>query len=219
VTEVALGDADWHVRIDPWFGPVNVFNGFGAVPRLIGSTFRVLLLMLLTFIAVVVARGPVENAAQRVSDDPAKATLVGLAAWVLIGPMMLLIAVVLALSIVGIPLLLLTPFVVILLILMGLVGFAGTAAAVGHALRRRFGIAGQAGFVDVALGVVVLVSPVLIGRILALAGWAVAPITWLLIATGVAIEFLAWTTGFGAILTNAFSRWRARRTARTSPAA
>jgi hypothetical protein len=67
--------------------------------------------------------------------------------------------------------------------------------------------------------VLIILSPVLIGRMLALASWPDNPFTWVLILTGTGFEFLAWTTGFGAVLMNTFSRWRARRIARASPPA
>ena len=41
----------------------------------------------------------------------------------------------------------------------------------------------------------------------------------LLVAGGVGIEFLVWATGFGAVLTNTFGRWQARRAMRASPTA
>jgi len=41
-------------------------------------------------------------------------------------------------------------------------------------------------------------------------------VVFMLVATGLAVEFLAWASGFGAVLTNAYSRWRARRAARAA---
>ena len=198
-------------------GPMTV-EGFDAVPRLFLSTFRLVLLMLIAGIAYVVARGSVDGSAQRASDNAPKALLVGLAAELLFAPVLALTAVLLAVSIIGIPLILLLPFAVLVLILLALAGFTGTAAAIGQAARRRFGLAGEQGFLDVVLGVLIILSPVLIGRMLALASWPDNPFTWVLILTGTGFEFLAWTTGFGAVLMNTFSRWRARRVARASAA-
>ena len=45
------------------------------------------------------------------------------------------------------------------------------------------------------------------------------PLALFLIATGIAVEYLAWAGGFGAVLANTFTRWRARRTARTTAVA
>jgi hypothetical protein len=219
VTEVPLGDVGARIRA-PWlggWGPVYMFGGFGPVRRLIGTTLRFVLLGLVACLALVVARGAVEGSAQRVTDDPVKTTLVGLVAWVLFVPLVVLTAIVLAISLIGIPLLVLLPFAVAAVLLMAVVGFSGTAYAVGQWARRRFGIATTSGFADICLGILIILLPLLLGRVVALGGWALSPVVFLLVATGLAVEFLAWASGFGAVLTNTFSRWQATRAARSTP--
>ena len=169
MTEVSLGGLGTSIHV-PWmagWGPVY-FGGFGPIARLIGTTFRFVLLVLVACLALVVARRAVEGSAQRVTDDPIRATLVGLVAWVLFVPMLVLIAVVLAISIIGIPLLLLIPFAVIALIVMAIVGFSGTASAIGQWARRRFGLSTTSGFADVCLGILIILLPLLIGRVIGL---------------------------------------------------
>jgi hypothetical protein len=219
VTEVSLGDVGARIHV-PWldgWGPVYVSGGFRPVARLIGTTFRFVLLALVACLALVVARRAVEGSAQRVTDDPVKTTLVGLAAWVLLVPLFVLTAIVLAVSLVGIPLLVLLPFGVVVVLLMAVVGFSGTAYAVGQWARRRFGIATTSGFADICLGILIILLPLLLGRVVALGGWTLSPVVFLLVATGLGVEFLAWASGFGAVLTNAFSRWQATRAARAAP--
>jgi hypothetical protein len=216
VTEVSFADSGLRLH-GPWFGPVDVFNGYNGLPRLLGSTFRMMLLALFAGIALVLARGSVERSAERVIDNPPKAMLVGLAAELLFLPVMILTAFVLVITLIGIPLLLLLPFAVLLLLLLAFVGFSGTAYAIGQTARRRFGLGGHAAFFDVCLGLLIILSPLLIGRVIGLAGWPADPLSWLLVLTGTAFEFVAWTTGFGAVLMNTFSRWRARRSTRTAP--
>jgi hypothetical protein len=219
VTEVRAGDVGARVRA-PWlggWGPVDVFGGFGPVRRLIGTTFRFVLLGLVACLALVIARGAVEGSAQRVTDDPVKMTLVGLVAWVLFVPLVVLTAIVLAISLIGIPLLALLPFAVGAVLVMAVVGFSGTAYAVGQWARRRFGIATTSGFADICLGILIILLPLLVGRVVALGGWTLSPVVFLLVATGLAVEFLAWASGFGAVLTNMFSRWQATRAARSTP--
>ena len=211
VTEVSLADANARLHIRPWLGDVSFFDGFGALPGLLASTFRLILLMLLASFALVVARSTVEASAHRLVDDPIKATLVGIAAEVLVVPVLFLTAVILAVSLIGIPLLLLMPFVVLLLIVLALLGFSGTAVAVGQWARRRFGLSTSPGILDVCIGVVLILLPLLVGRVVALGGWLASPVSFLLIASGVGLEFLAWSAGFGAVLTNTFGRWQARR--------
>ena len=219
VTEVAFADAGIHFN-GPWFGPVDFagFGGLDGVPRLLGSTFRMLLLALFAGIVLVIARGSVERSAERVMDNPPKAMLVGLAAELLFVPVLILTAFVLVITLIGIPLLLLLPFAVLMMVVLAFVGFSGTAYALGQGARRRFGMSGQAAFFDVCFGLLIILSPLLVGRMVGLVGWPGNPLAWLLVLTGTAFEFLAWTTGFGAVLMNTFSRWRGRRQARTLPA-
>ena len=158
-----------------------------------------------------------KESAQRVADEPMKATLVGLAAWVLVVPMFTLTAIVLvdldrrhsaadppavcgadpaadgASSDSAAP---------------PAPSASGRGADSGSARRR--------GFVDICLGILIILLPLLVGRFVAFGGWPLSPIVFLLVATGLAVEFLAWSSGFGAVLTNAFSRWQATRSARTA---
>ena len=217
VTEVAIGGLGSSFNY-PWmggWGPFH-FGGFGPVTRLVGTAFRFLLLLIVACLALVIARRAVEGSAQRVADEPVRSTLIGLVAWVLFVPMFVLIAVVLAMSLIGIPLLLLVPFAVVILLLMAVVGFSGMASAVGQWARRRFGIGTPSAVADVCLGTLIILLPVLLGRLSAFGGWTLSPITFVLVATGVAVEFLAWSGGFGAVLINAFSRWQAKRGSRTT---
>ena len=220
VTEVSFADSGIH--IEPWVGraiTVPGLGGFDGLPRLLGSTFRMLLLALFAGIALVLARGSVERSAERVLDNPPKAMLVGLAAELLFLPVLILTIFVLVVTLIGIPLLLLVPFAVLMLVLLAFVGFSGTAYAIGQGARRRFGMSGQAAFFDVCLGLLVILSPLLAGRVVGVAGWPDNPLSWLLVLAGTAFEFMAWTTGFGAVLMNTFSRWRSRRTVAAAPVA
>jgi hypothetical protein len=172
------------------------------------------LILLVAGIALLIARPSVEGAAERVADSPLKAMLVGLTAQLLILPVLLLTGLVLVITVIGIPLLLLLPFVVLLLAVMAVVGFTGTAAAIGGAVLRRAGSASPAPFFEIVVGVLIILLPLLIGRMLAVAGWTLTPIAVLFVALGFIVELLAWSSGFGAALTNSFTRWRARRIAR-----
>ena len=213
VTEVALTDS-WVPFHGPWsrgWEGAPFFFSFGAVPRLIGTGVRLSLLLLLTGVALLVARRSVDASAVRVADNPLKTTVVGLVAEVLVLPVLVLTAIVLSISIIGIPLLLLLPFVVLALLVMALVGFTGAAAAIGNAVQRRYSPGAQTPYMAVVVGLLVIVSPVLLGRLLAVVGWPVTPVSVLLVAIGFTLELLAWASGFGAMLGHAFSGWQARR--------
>jgi hypothetical protein len=126
-------------------------------------------------------------------------------------PVLFLTSLILMLTIVGIPLLLLMPFIVLVFVVLALVGFTGTALAIGQWARRRFSLSTSAGLMDVWVGVVLILLPLLVGRVIALGGWVASPLSFLLVGAGLGFEFLAWSAGFGAVLTNAFARWHARR--------
>jgi hypothetical protein len=214
VTEVALTDSwvPFHVR--PWgrdWDGAPFFFSFGAVPRLIGTGMRLSLLLLFTGLALLVARRSVDASAERVAENPLKTTVIGLVAEVLVLPVLVLTAIVLSISIVGIPLLLLMPFVVLALLVMALVGFTGAAAAIGNAVQRRYSPGAQTPYMAVVVGLLVILSPVILGRLLAVVGWPVTPVSVLLVALGFTLELLAWASGFGAMLGHAFSGWQARR--------
>lgn len=216
VTQVALSDhfeiRGLPVGIGPNWGPF--WDGFGAVPRLIGSTFRMLLLALISAIALLVARPVVEGAAARVSDAPVHSTLVGMLAIVLVGPLLFMLAMLLVISIIGLPLLIAIPFIVFVLLLMAVAGFAGTAYATGQWAERRFGLGSASPFLAVGFGVLLILLPLLIGRVMGLAGWWGGPVAVLFVMFGLAVEFIAWSAGFGAVIANMLGRWQARRAAR-----
>ena len=219
VTEVALGHIDLPGEMVPWLSGVGLFSlgGFGAVPRLIGTTFRLLLLMTMGVLAYLVARRTVEQSAERVQDNPAKVTFIGLAAGLLIGPVIFLAAFVLILTIIGIPLLLLIPFIFAFLLLLALAGFTGTALAIGQWASRRFGFNAVAGIGSVVLGIVVIFLPLMLARVIALGGWATAPFSFVFGAAAFGLELLVWAAGFGAVLSNTFGSWRARRAVVATP--
>ncbi len=219
ITEVALGRG---VNVDmpglgPWAPLAFFFGPWGAAARLVGTTFHLLVLALLASIALLVARITVERSAERVAQEPLKATLVGIVAQILIVPVFVLVAIVLAVTIIGIPLLLLLPFAALFLVLLALAGFAGTAVTVGRMTKRRFGGGSDAAFADLLIGVVMILLPLLVGRLVGLAGWPVSPLSFLLVAAGLGVEYLAWASGFGAVLIDAFTRWQARRTSPPAP--
>jgi hypothetical protein len=216
VTEVALTDPGIRVNGLPWVGEwdLGVREWFSPVPRLVGSVFHFLLFALLGSMTFLLAGSAVEGAAERAANDPVKSTIVGLFAEVMFVPALVITAVVLAISLIGIPLLVLIPVAVFALFILALVGFSGTAYAVGRWARGRLNLGTQPGFVDVSLGVLVILLPLLVGRVIALAGWPLSPIAYVLVAVGFFVELLAWACGFGSVLTNVAARWRARRGSR-----
>src|SRR5215218_2769118 len=111
VTEVSLDDLPFAVHVGRWdrWGDMPFFMRIGAIPRLFGTALRLSLLLLVTGIALLLARRSVEASAERVLGSPLKVTAIGLLAELLVLPTLLLTVIVLSVSIIGIPLLLLLP--------------------------------------------------------------------------------------------------------------
>ena len=68
------------------------------------------------------------------------------------------------------------------------------------------------GIGSVAVGIGVIFLPLMLARVMALGGWLTAPFSFVLGGAAFGLELLVWAAGFGAVLSNTFGSWRARRT-------
>ena len=112
-------------------------RGLYPLARLTGTLVRTALLVLLTALVMFVARTPVEQVADRVAAEPVKSWVVGFLAEILFVPVLVMTIVVLAISIIGIPLLLLVPVAIVEGIIVMLVGFTGVAYHLGRLMQER----------------------------------------------------------------------------------
>lgn len=166
--------------------------GFGA------TILRLTVLVLVGLIVVAFGRHALEQIGGRIAVTPVRSGLIGLAAEMLFVPVVILTVVVLAISILGIPLLVLVPFAILLVMLVALVGFIALAYNVGGRLSARFGWSAPGPYASVAIGILAVGTLTLIGKLAGLAGgfFLGAPLT----AVGYLVEYVAWTVGFGAAL-------------------
>lgn len=171
---------------------------FGRLGSLAGTLIRVALLALLALVVVAFGRSSVERVADRAAADPVRAGLIGFAAQILFFPVLVLTVVLLAISIIGIPLLVLVPFGVVLAVIVMVIGFTGVAFHVGRLLSERFGWAGRSEYVTVLLGVVTIAALTLLARSVALVAGGM--LGWPLSAVGFVVEYAAWTLGLGAAI-------------------
>ena len=171
---------------------------FGRLGGLAGTLIRVALLALLALVVVAFGRASVERVADRAAADPVRAGLIGFAAQILFFPVLVLTVVLLAISIVGIPLLVLVPFGVVLAVIVMVIGFTGVAYHVGRLLNERFGWTGRSEYLTVLLGVVTIAALTLLARSVALVAGGI--LGWPLAAIGFVIEYAAWTLGLGAAI-------------------
>jgi hypothetical protein len=193
-------------------------SGVGPVVRFGGTIVRIALLMLLSGLVLLVARPHVEQIAERAAAEPVKSWLVGFLAEILFVPMLVLTVVVLAISIIGIPLLILVPLAIVAAMVVSLVGFTAVAYHMGGLLQGHFEPLRTRPYAATFLAIAVIVSPLLVARLVGLTG-QLGIVGGILVAIGALAEYIAWTAGLGAVALARFSRPRPLPTAPTPAAA
>jgi hypothetical protein len=173
---------------------------FPRFPNFLGlfaTLLRLGLLLMLGWLFVAVARGPVQRIADRAAAEPIKAGLVGLLVEVLFLPILIVVTVLLAISIIGIPLLALVPLAILLMVLVLVAGFTAIALRVGQWVGR-FGSNRPEPYTAVALGTILLLSLAVMARLAFLAGGLVTGFGIVLAVIAFCVEYLVWTVGLGA---------------------
>jgi hypothetical protein len=203
VSEVDFGPAlhfsdvpwDWDEGWSFWSG-----GPFGLAWGAFWIVFRWVVLILVCTLVFLVARPTVEKTAAAAASEPWKAGLLGLATWLLFFPLMVVVTIVLALSIIGIPLLIIVwPLGLFALLIACLLGYTSVAYAVGGWLGRRFGWS-ISPWVALLIGIVAIQSLSLVARLFGSLGglfWFFAVMFGL---AGWLIRFAAWTAGVGAAI-------------------
>ena len=188
----------------------------GSALALLSSVIRAAVLGLLAALVVLLARTYVERISTRVEIEPLKAGAIGFLSQLLFLPLLVIITLVLVLTIVGIPLLLLLPFIVLGLGVVALVGFTAVSYRLGRVIGDRFGWPMRGAYGTTAIGLLVILSPVLLARLVAMAGGAAYSMSFGLSLLGTLVEYVAWTVGFGAV---ALSRFDGASFGHSGPAA
>jgi carbonic anhydrase/acetyltransferase-like protein (isoleucine patch superfamily) len=207
VQEVGFGGGPW--RGGEWVGRErwswDPIGRLFPIARLVGTLVRIALLALLTALVMVVARTPVEQIADQVAAEPVKSWVVGFLAEILFVPVLVMTVVVLAISIIGIPLLLLVPVAIVAGIILMLVGFTGVAYHFGRLLQQRIDALSARPYAATFAGMAMILSPLLLARLVGLTG-VVSGLVWALVAVGLVLEYTAWTAGLGAVALVRFNR-------------
>jgi hypothetical protein len=208
IVDVGSGSmASWRARFprgrwrERWGG-----GTFGSAFSLLSTLARISVLCLLAALVILLGRDQVGRISTRAAAEPLKAGAIGLLAQLLLLPLLLVTIVLLVVTIIGIPLLVLIPFILLGLVVVALVGFTSVAYHIGRLLNARFGWVGGGPYATTIAGILVVVSPLLLARLLGLAGGAVFPMTFGLLAIGTILEYIAWTIGFGAVALARFHR-------------
>jgi hypothetical protein len=209
VQEIGIGSIDFG-RWNWSANPLSMWRGsmMGSAFAFVGTLARLAILCLLAALVVLLGRDFMERAAGRAAVEPVKAGAVGLLAQLLFLPILIITIVVLVITIIGIPLLILIPFLILGLAMVAFVGFSGVAYRVGRYFGSRLGWNTDNPYLTTIGGIVVLLAPTLLARLVGLSGLPLFPITGVLVFVGLVLEYLAWTIGFGAVALMRFSRPR-----------
>ena len=199
VEEVAWGGPNVH------FGGPEFHTPFlEGVGGMIMTVIWIVVLGALAALMYLLARRPVERMAYRISESPWKAALVGLVAQILFFPVLVLSIVLLAISIIGIPLLLAVPFALVALAVGMLIGFTAVARILGSAAETRFGWQHDNPFVSVLIGVGIIMLVSFFASVLGVAGGPLGVFALILGILGFVLQYAAWTVGLGALLLTRF---------------
>src|SRR5262245_4202547 len=182
--------------------PLLLFWGsmVGAAFALVFTLTRLAILCLLAALVVLFGRNYMERAADHAGTETVKAGAIGFLAQLLFIPVLVITIVVLVMTIIGIPLLLLLPFVFLGLMVVLVVGFTAVGYRLGQVLLTRMGWSTDNPYLTAIAGIVLVMSPLLLARLLGL----VVPFTFGLGLIGMLLEYAAWTVGFGAVALTRF---------------
>src|SRR5690606_4184351 len=115
-----------------------VTDAFGDFRKLVAATFRTGVLALLGIGVLLLMRPALDRAGSRAHREPWKALFAGLLLQLFFLPILVLVTFVLAVSIIGIPLLALVPVALLALLIGSLLGFVAVARNLGQFLEERF---------------------------------------------------------------------------------
>lgn len=205
-TQLPLGGKWWSGWAHDWARqrshPFTAMSPFRRITRVFYTVTRYLLLVLLAMLLMLIARRPMKRVAARVTREPWKAGLVGFLAEVLFLPVTILVVVLLAISIIGIPLLILVPFALLALAFGAFFGYCAVAWALGRWLRQRLHWNIHDSYVQLVLGFAALAVLAVTGRLIHIG--PLSPLAVLFLVIGAVLNYLAWTAGFGAVLMSRF---------------
>jgi hypothetical protein len=205
INYVSFGE--WSRRNLGWWPTVR-FGEVGRWLSLAGTVARVSVLGVLMAIMLIIARAPVARVGRAALAEPLRAFLIGLAAELFFVPFLVAAAIGLAMTIIGIPFVaVLVPLAIVMAMFAFVLGFTALACRIGEWIEDRLGWQPGNAFVATAIGFFVLLAPTLLARFVDVASVGVAPLTFVLVAIGLTVEFIAWTMGLGAALVTGLGRW------------
>ncbi len=205
ISYVSFGEW-WRQNLGWW--PTIRFGEAGRWLSLAGTMARVSVLVVLMIMLLIVARAPVARVGRAALAEPLRAFIIGLVAEIFFLPVLVAASIGLALTIIGIPFVaILVPIAIVIAVFAFVLGFTALACRLGEWVEDRLGWQPGNAFVATAIGFFILLAPTMVARLVDVASIGAAPLTFLLIAIGLSVEFIAWTTGLGAAIITGLGRW------------
>ena len=195
------------------WGRFHVPPGIWSFASLGAMSMRLGMVLTISILLTVIAPGWIRSMAGRASSA-ASAGFLGFLVEVLFVPGLLIVAIALVISVVGIPLLAAIPFVIAGGALVWIAGFAAVAVSLGARLRGSSGDQTSVPFLDLLTGFLAITAVTIVAHFAALTPGVLGPFSWMLHTTGLVIEYVAWTIGLGAALSTFFA---GRRVAAAPP--
>jgi hypothetical protein len=194
------------LKIGGWHGP-NVEVEVSPVLSVFGfawELFGLAVLVIFAALTLLVVRQPVERVGSKVTEEPWKSGLVGLLSQILFFPLLIVLIVILVISIVGIPFLLLLPFALLALALIGLMGYTAVALRAGRWAEDRFGWSLASPFLVLLVGIGLIEIWSLIGDLLGMGPGPIKFFAVMFAIFGGLVAYAAWTVGFGGAVLSRF---------------
>ncbi len=204
IHDVSVFWPELRVALSDWWW--NIDEAWWAMFSLVGTVFRLALVMVGACCMALIAPGWVRRIERTAAGTPFVSGVLGLTLQLLFVPLLVITVIGMIITIVGIPLLILVPFALFAFGLVWLAGFAGVAAQIGGRLRGRMAGATDSPVLDTAFGVAALGLVTMVGGLLAVGPWLFTPPAAAFTTAGLIIEYLAWTVGLGAGLVAPFRR-------------
>lgn len=182
-------------------------QGAGRWLPLAGTTTRLLILAVL-LVGLAALIGPrLQRIGAAAAAAPVRSGITGVAIQLLFVPVLIVVAIALAVTIVGLPFVaVLVPLAVLTLLAATLVGFASLALRLGSAVLSS-GATAPGPVVAVVVGMTILLLPTLVARVASLGPDVLRWPALTLLALGTLVEYVAWTIGLGAAARTGFGRW------------
>jgi hypothetical protein len=202
-TVVSLPDIDGN-----WSGDSR---GFFTALALVGTLVRLFVVFSIATVLTLIVPSWVRRISSRAGEGMASAAAIGVACQVAFLPVLMLLMAVLAVSIVGIPLIGAMPFLVVAGGVAATAGFTAVAARIGARLRGTTLEASNALWIDMLLGMGVVSALTLFARFAALGLFWTSPAVWSMTGMGLIVEYVVWTIGIGAACATTLAGWQGPR--------